>query len=437
MTQTTRMRYLRNNLAVGLIAGIFFFLPLTVYAVGIRSVANANETPTKLSINLTSWTSLNSIDNFAIHNFPLQEQTIRFNTRLNQDVFHQAPSLGQDSSVAGVGVPTGNSNTSGGTSAESNIPKNSQKGFLQLPPTKPEAALASTSLVTIGKNGWLYYTYEFSKECAPAKSIASITANLSRLEKIIAASGRSFVFTLAPDKSIAVPKYLPANYPYKSCALPGSNAIFKSLSGANIPGYINMNSLITQHQSNENREYYMRMDTHWNGLATGLFAELAASYLNPALIENTQMNEMIVPYTGDLTVLLGAPKKDTTITTKIIRSGVTVGPLKNVSIGAGITTSESVSATSASPLLIGRTLLVGDSFAEATISQIMPFASNFIFAKNIYFQQAPETMFNEIQNSKTIILIWSERYFTDSNYGVLWSTPFLNKLQKLLKPLAS
>jgi len=32
--------------------------------------------------------------------------------------------------------------------------------------------------------------------------------------------------------------------------------------------------------------------------------------------------------------------------------------------------------------------------------------------------------------------VWNERYFADPAYGVLWSTPFLDKLEQVLRPVA-
>jgi len=49
----------------------------------------------------------------------------------------------------------------------------------------------------------------------------------------------------------------------------------------------------------------------------------------------------------------------------------------------------------------------------------------------------PQTIFNEIENSRTVVRVWNERYFTDPNYGVMWSSGFLNVLATNLTKVSS
>jgi hypothetical protein len=421
------------------VAIVFFFTPLALLIVGVRPSNIENHAPSRFPHLQASWATFDRLNTYFSDNLPLRDVAIRDNERLSESLFGQpAPRSQGDSSVAGAvtpGVVTSPTTTAPAEGADAPPPKQTeQQNFLRLPPPAPEPPESSNDEVTVGQGGWLYLTGEFYKECEPGQPPTTVIANLQRLQKILAASGRTFIFTLAPDKSAAEPQFLPSNYPDQSCAPAAKQQTFSLLNQARIPGYIDMKDLIAEHQIAEGRLYYLRKDTHWNSLADVLFAEQIAQRLDPTLLDGLISTESITSYVGDLTVLLGDPTADRTITDKLTRPGVTTSQA-TVSLAPGISGTESKAVSGAAPLVGGRTLLVGDSFSEAVQSSLVPFFSDLLSVKNAYFAEAPETMFDAMASSKTIILVWNERYFADPNYGVMWSTAFLDKLQADLKPI--
>lgn len=414
------------------IACVFLFLPVVLLLLGVRPADVDNHARSKLPPVRLQWRTLDNLNNYLTDNLPLRDAAIRENERLSESLFGQPAGSGQEAgSAAAASLP--GSRPSGQVPAiapggEGPVPRQTQQQtFLRLPPPAPEPAVPSNSVVTVGKDGWLFLTGEFYKECEPGQPSEQVISGLARLQQILAASGRKFVFTLAPDKSTVEPSYLPDSYPLQSCSQASKRATFSLLNNSHIPGYVDMKDLMAARQSAEQRPYYMREDTHWNGLADALFARKAIQLLDPALLAGVVSKEVIGSYVGDLTTLLGDPHSDRTIDDTLSRPGVTVAQ-SQTSLAPGIAATESRAVSSATPLLPGRTLLVGDSFSQAAAPDLTPFLADMLEVKNAYFAEAPETMFNAIQRSSTIILVWNQRYFADPNYGVMWSSAFLDKL---------
>lgn len=414
---------------IGQLALVFLFLPMVLYVMGVRPGDISNHAPIAVPRPSLSWSYMDQLNTYVNSAMPLRNDAISWNARMSEDIFGQPPSAGEDTGVNGVVAPGSTSGTGSTTGAETTVHRqHTQTNFLKLPPPLTESFPADSSVVTVGKDGWLYYTDEFYMECYDATPPTQVVAGLKRLEKILAASGRKFVFTVAPDKSTADPQYLPASYADKSCDRASKREVFSLLQKANIPGYVNMRNLIQADQVAQQRAYYMREDTHWNGLADATFAEQAADILNPNLLKSLKSKVSIISYVGDLTRLLGDPQTDKTFTDTLKRPGVSTRG-ETVSLGAGVTGLRTIARSTKLPLLPGQTLLVGDSFSQAVEPALRPFAANLLLVPTIDFYYAPETMFQEIESSRTVVLVFVERYFTNPNYGVLWSTPFLNKLQ--------
>ncbi len=420
-----------------LLAPVFFFLPLALFLIGIRSAPIENHSPVHFPALALKWATVGKLNSYFTGNLPLRDTAIRNNERLSNSVFGQPATFGpSDTSTATAAAPgVGASTTSAGktsTGAEAAAPhQTQQQSFLQLPPPAPEPNESSNNEVTVGQGGWLYLTGEFYKECERGQAPATVVADLSRLQQILAQSGRSLVFTLAPDKSTAEPQYLPGSYPLQSCVSASKQQTYSLLDGAAIPGYIDMKGLIAARQSADGRPYYMRQDTHWNGLADAAFAEKTAQLLDPKLMAGVVNSERVSSYTGDLTILLGSPHQDKTIFDVLSRPGVNVTQV-NTTLSPGITRAETHATSTGAPLVSGRALLVGDSFSEVVRPNLAPFFSDLLAVRGSDFAEAPKTMFDAIQSSKTVVLVWNERYFTDPNYSVMWSPEFLNKLQTSL-----
>lgn len=420
-----------------LAAVVFFFLPLALCLVGLQSKPIENRPPAPFPHLRLSWSVVNELSVYVTDRLPFRDRAVRLNAQVSQNVFHEAPSTGQrdTSAVGGVVAPrTGGQTSAPPLAGEAPEPAPAQeKGFISLPSPGPEKQQQSSAAVIVGQHGWLYLGSEFSKECYRGQPPTQVVAGLTRLQHVLASSGRRFVFTLAPDKSTAEAGMLPSSYPHRTCVAASKQQTYGLLDQARIPGYVNMRGLIAQHEKQENRSYYFRKDTHWNGLADALLAERVASLLDPNLLGAVRKNEHLVAYTGDLTQLLGDPQTDQSIGVDVLRAGVRSTSPTSTPLTSGVTGFRTTASTSGVALVPGLSLLIGDSFSEAAEPALRPFFADLLRVRNGDFARAPRTMLAQVKAAQTVVLVWNERYFSDANYGVLWSMPFLDKLEAALK----
>jgi hypothetical protein len=409
----------RPTVLLSLIAALFFLIPAVLYGSGMRASAIENHRLASFPTLRSSWSTLHGVNTWFVDALPGRKELVRWRAQFSLSVFGEAPPSSGASNVGEVqpSLPT----------------TKAQRDFLKLPPTPPAATVTGTGSVLVGTQGWLYYLDEISNECNPISPPSAVISGFRRLQSILAASGRQFVFSLAPDKSTVDPQFLPNNWPYKACGTAAKKSTYERLAAAHIPGYVDSLALIKQHEAAENRLYYLRQDTHWNGLAAAAVSQALVGALSPSLLVNFQQVDSVGSYIGDLSKMVGVSTRDSCLTAKIIRPDVTVHIHPKALPGIPSTQSFATSVTS--PLGPGRTLMIGDSFADTLVPKLAPFFKNLLWIHNASVQSFPLTVAQQINSSRAVIVVWNQRYFTDPAFGVLWSTPFLNKLSKMLTKL--
>jgi len=133
------------------------------------------------------------------------------------------------------------------------------------------------------------------------------------------------------------------------------------------PGYVDVWGPLERRKAAEpNAPLYYRLDTHWDGRGQGVAARALLDSLAPGRWESTALHLASDRHSGDLTALLGRPATERTVSASVTRPGVDVR--------ADATGSR---ATSTGPwLLPGRTVIVGDSFAESIRSSLDPYLTD-------------------------------------------------------------
>ncbi len=423
------------------LAGVFFLLPTLMWVGGARARPFENHPLAAFPSPRASWVVLDEANQWFIDAMPGRQDAVRWRAGFSNFAFGQAPPSGSTTDAAasvGAGSPGSSGSKPSASASFGEAPARSatskrQQDFVRLPPVPPEPAVEGSSTVLVGQDGWLYLTGEFYKECYPETPPAEVIQGLQRLQAILAATGRRLVLTLAPDKSTAEPAYLPDPWPDEACASQAKKQTYQLLSDAGLTGYVDSLALIEQHQTAERRDYYLRKDTHWNGVAAATVAQALVARLSPGLLADTRQHDWIGTYTGDLTTLLGTPTPDQGLDASIERTGVVV--TTDPDPVAGVQSAETTAQSTVAPLAPGRTLLVGDSFAESLIPQLAPFFHDLVWIHDGDVREVPLTVAQDIQSSRSVIVVWNERYFADPAYGTLWSTPFLDKLQQVLTPI--
>jgi hypothetical protein len=421
-------------------AVVFFVFPAIAYGLGMRSRAIENRPLAPFPKASSSWNAFDQLGAWYTDRLPFRPNAVKWRADIYRNLFDENPpaDAGAIEAVpnaagasAGGGSTTKNTTPSLGESPALAPKKKSEQDFIRLPPVPPEPPVPSTSLVVGGKDGWLFLAGELYKECNPGQPPANVIAGLKRLDAILTASGRKLVLALAPDKSAVAAQHLPDSYPFSDCAPKAKDETYAMLRDAGLPGYIDARRLIETRQTAERRDYYLRKDSHWNGLAVAAISTEIARQLDPALTKGAVVHESIGSYTGDLTGLLGTPTADQSIFTSITRPGVTVTrapapPLSGLDSAATTTTS------TGARLFQGPVFLVGDSFSEGLIDELSPFVSSLLWLHDGMVREAPRTTAEQVKAARAVVLVWNERYFADPAYGVLWSAPFLDRLQQEL-----
>lgn len=414
-TRRDRRRARQHAGVFRLLAIVFFGVPIALWAVGVHSNTGDKRALAPFPSSLTSWDVMDETAAYVNDHVPFRGTAIRLRADISQGVFGEAPP-GQG--AIRDDVPT------------RKPPTRANREFVDLPEVPPEPEIAGSADVMVGTDGWLYLNREFLSECEVTdEQRQAVIAGYGRLQQILATSGRQMLFTIAPDKSTSEPEHLPTDNPFAECSTASKRATFTALRDAAIPGYIDMRRIIEQREKAEDRAYYFRKDTHWNGLATAALAETMVKAIDPTLLETTTIKEGVQDYEGDLTTFLGTPTVDKGLITEVVRPGVTVTANRDNALADGATLELHTATTTSAPLYDGSAVVIGDSFAGSSLLQLDPFFPTLRWIHSVTVSDAPLTTVEKISEAKVVILISIER---DLRRGVLWTDAFLDKLEEVL-----
>jgi hypothetical protein len=325
--------------------------------------------------------------------------------------------------------------------------------------TSPNSAGAEPSVsaaprVIQGKDDWLYLADDFSLACNPKHRLPTIIDSLKRLRAAIEASGRKLVISVVPNKSTAVPQYLPDSFAYKNCSEERRRDFWPDMVASEVP-FVDLRKPLAEAERAARHPMYRRLGTHWNMQGAAIWVKSVLATLDPRLIEGMPIPGVddgapsgdssfvagpVIDPPGDLTVMLGAPQNEPTLKIALQRKGVTLSsngvplpgnvppPIGAASAGATITTEAS---TTAAPLYPGHTLILGDSFYDtAGGSLFSPFISTLTA---VHVMSDPTKIAHNIIDADTVVVEVVERNLSCG------AVPFLQSdaLAELEKSLAA
>ena len=141
---------------------------------------------------------------------------------------------------------------------------------------------SATPLVVPGKNGVIYIGQDFDSACAYGRKLRLAMRQLDRLVHTIEKTGRRVVFTVAPNKSAVNKADLPDALPHGLCDAVAIAEQDQILDGFKHPSYVQLRRKFAA-LSAKGSQLYWNLDTHWNSVATGIYAEAVARRLDPHL----------------------------------------------------------------------------------------------------------------------------------------------------------
>jgi hypothetical protein len=376
-----------RRLVAPLAAGLFFFGPALAFAAGDRAVAFENRKLAEFPALSRAGGFVPGVEAWAVDHLPLRQYAVRAGATLSEKVFGEPPPT-----TTGTG------------------------------PSYPR--------VIEGRQGWLYFGDDVAEACRPSGSLAGILDRLRRLAAIVRASGREFVFTVAPDKTTVSPGELPENFLGKRCLARRKQEFWTALNAAHLPGYVDLRTPLERLQRESGRSAYWRTDSHWTERSAALYGTGLAKALQPDLEKGTRL----VPLgpsarQGDLGRLLGVPHDETVERWRLARDGVRT--LRQDDTGAPISYRVTNDSTSA-PLFRPRTLLIGDSFTRESAPWITPyFADLTVLRSDAPAKAGADRVAAHIRDSEVIVFEMVERYYA-GGHGEMLDDATLDALEKAL-----
>jgi hypothetical protein len=155
-----------------------------------------------------------------------------------------------------------------------------------------------------GKDGWLYYGQDLDAKCRPAVPFDDTVAKVKQFRQAVESSGRQLVFVIAPDKSTAVPRYLPDSFPDQDCWRASTDLFWQRFLGET--GAVDLRPRLAAAEQAVHHPVYHALDTHWTDEGALALTRAAAEHVTPGVTRTwtTKQGDAWVDY-GDLPRLLG------------------------------------------------------------------------------------------------------------------------------------
>ncbi|MBB3678707.1 alginate O-acetyltransferase AlgX-related protein [Modestobacter versicolor] len=375
-----------------LLALLFFFGPALAFVLGVRPEAIENRPLADLPSPTEGWDFFPAFSTWSTDHLPLRAQAVRFNAELSQRVFGEAPSYGTDPGGPATGIPSGDSSAT---------------------QTDGAPAAAQYPRVLEGQDGWLYFGPDVAEPCQATRSLDEVFHRVDRLRSAVEASGRTFVVTVAPDKSTMVAGSLPDTYLGQDCATERRTAFWETLRATPPTGYLDLRGPLEAAQEATGDPIYRPTDTHWGPRGAAVYTEQLATRLDSALMDGTRFVETgPTSQPGDLADMLGLPHDDPVEGVELRRDGVTPVGRDSLEVSELSDRPDRVlNETNGAPLFQPRTVLLGDSFTNASTAMIGQFFADLTLLHNEVAADSPQTVADALAESDVVVYEIVERVF--------------------------
>ncbi len=225
--------------------------------------------------------------------------------------------------------------------------------------------------VTLGTNNWLYYTFSLSRPCLSPDEVDAFADTIARAERAVAATGRTLVVAVAPDKATIIPEFLPEG---ETCV----QEVAESLEALDSPeALVTVWEEMRKARADE-RPIYFRLDTHWTNAGAAVMSKAIIETLSRGGWIEEGIRELgTVDHEGDLTVILGLPGTEPTDELDVaLPDTVLSREIRKLQTATGVEV-ESVVAVdfgiAGEPIVPGHTLVMHDSYGWALTPMIAPY----------------------------------------------------------------
>ncbi len=153
--------------------------------------------------------------------------------------------------------------------------------------------MTDTAAVHVGKQGWLYSRKsieDFQKEaCDDRVLIERLALDLHAADHLLSASGRQFVFTVAPNKSTIYPEYLGFVPTDGSCGRSRYDLLLEAFKRHPLKNFIRLDNRLLDAKVG-NRWLYDPNSTYWNPFGAAVAAEAIGEQIDQNSGQNWNLN---------------------------------------------------------------------------------------------------------------------------------------------------
>ncbi|NIH78179.1 alginate O-acetyltransferase AlgX-related protein [Amycolatopsis viridis] len=409
-----RPRHGGRQLAALISAVVFFTTPALLWVFGTRPAEIENRHLTAFPSVGEGWAFFTGLPAWATDQLAFRNAAIEAADWISRTFFGETP-------------PRDQGGTSGTGPLPGGPPPAQAPAADDQPTTSGPVDQAGYRQVIEGGQGWLYFGYDAEAKCAPVHMLSETLDRMNRLRALIEASGRTFVWVVAPDKSTMVPQYLPASYPGKDCHRAAEAPTWQQLDAA---GAVDLRPGLTAEAQRVGHPVYPSNDTHWADEGSLVMTRAVAEAVQPG-ITATWQSRQVGRYTvaADLPPLLGrkADKTNALYDLRpdglVDRAGPTVADIETPSYRFAAPMSSTVNR---------KTLFYGDSFTKASSRYLAAGFANLTMLAYFTPKTSQDQAIGMFVNSDVVVVETVERSVSSGQLPFL-TDGFLTALQAQLQ----
>ena len=357
--------------------------PTISYALGVRNENIENRSLSKFTGLSDGWETLNSLGDYLKDRNPLRQYAIRLDANIDRDFFSEDPVFGGQENPR----------------------------------------------VLEGKENTLFLSDAIDNACAPHDSPENSARQLSKLARQLVAIGKKPLVMVAPDKSSLHADLLPFDADEKPCFFDYISRLNTSLSRSEIPGFVDISTLLSDEIKKTREFLYLKKDSHWDGAGSLVAVNAAIDYLRPGLRKKSDVHfDGTYEYTGDLTGMRGLPETDFAPVYRIDRGGKIVVKTNEIFPGYESQLNQRIIQASDNLKFVpGRTLFLCDSYGLASLPQLTPYFEDLTVFLLSDFDAAK---FKDlVENADTVWIMTVERGVSWRLKNEIGSDTFINSLE--------
>lgn len=414
-----RPRHGGRQLTALICALVFFLTPTLAWLFGARPVAIENRALASFPSLTSGWGLFTGLSQWATDHFVFKAGAVQAADGISEGIFGEPYPFDAGSS----GVQSGPLPGSAPQSPQPGQPAGPQVGGGSSTGSSNGDNEYTGESVVQGEHGWLYLGEDAIAKCQPVQPLSTTITRLQQLRQVIESSGRTFVFTVAPDKSTMEPQNLPGTYAYKSCADAAAPTFWQDITAQG--GALDLRPSLRTVQRQVDHPIYYPLDTHWTDEGSLVMTKDIAERLQPG-ISRTWRTEAV-----------GTDSKPADLPPLIGQSGTRSGDIYALAPSGLGDRSQELSGTMTTPQHLRSrpetgtfnqpVTVLGDSFTEGAARYLAAAFTNLTvlhYGATLSDQQAA---INTLVNSRVVVIEAVERSVAAGNVQFL-NPGFIQKL---------